>query len=393
MDFVFLGSIFSLSLALMISAARVRRSEAYGRLFLAAAVGVSGYGSVLRLLIEGGHIQQVPQLIYTAYPLLFLSAPFMYLYVQSLIQVNWTFRRRDALHFIPFCGVAFIFLPFILQSSEVKLEQLYRAENRSLHFLASALLYSYGFTYLFVIAREIRVFRNKVQIAFSDLEGMKLEWLMVIFKTLLAILAARTIYSLLIKQGHVTLDFIPFWGAQYVEPFVTSVGLLAVTISALRQSTILNFIEKRHVDKTEFVDEIASIEKSKPISETEIEKWKAKLNQLMTLQKPYLNPTLTLRDLGLMLGQPAYLVSQVINRGFGCNFYDYVNRWRVEEVKARLLNHNDQHLTILAIAEESGFRSKSVFNSVFKKMTSHTPSRYRASSKVLPESESIDSNV
>jgi AraC-like DNA-binding protein len=91
----------------------------------------------------------------------------------------------------------------------------------------------------------------------------------------------------------------------------------------------------------------------------------------------YKEPTLTVSDLAGALSVTPHNLSQVINTQFGKNFYDFVNTYRVEEAKRRLVNPKDTHLTILAIAEESGFNSKSSFNTFFRKHAGMTPSEYR----------------
>jgi AraC-like DNA-binding protein len=69
-------------------------------------------------------------------------------------------------------------------------------------------------------------------------------------------------------------------------------------------------------------------------------------------------------------------LSQVINQLEGKNFFDFVNAYRVEEVKRKMADDRSKKLTLLAIALESGFNSKTSFNMVFKKMTGQTPSQY-----------------
>ena len=70
-------------------------------------------------------------------------------------------------------------------------------------------------------------------------------------------------------------------------------------------------------------------------------------------------------------------MAQVVNEQLSQNFLDFVNRYRVDEAKRRLLDPSLKHLSILAIAEDVGFNSKSSFNAVFKKNTNLTPSEYR----------------
>ncbi|MEL6256529.1 MAG: helix-turn-helix domain-containing protein [Bacteroidota bacterium] len=70
-------------------------------------------------------------------------------------------------------------------------------------------------------------------------------------------------------------------------------------------------------------------------------------------------------------------LSQIINQKEGKNFFDFINGYRVEEVKRNLADPNFDHFSILGIGLEAGFKSKSTFNAVFKKMTGHTPTAYK----------------
>jgi AraC-like DNA-binding protein len=103
------------------------------------------------------------------------------------------------------------------------------------------------------------------------------------------------------------------------------------------------------------------------------------LLRVMEEKQPYRNSLLTLQELADEMALSAHNLSEVINTQAGKNFYDFVNRYRVEEVMRRLQDPRYAHLTILAIAEESGFNSKSTFNAFFRKATGLTPSQHRAS--------------
>ena len=93
--------------------------------------------------------------------------------------------------------------------------------------------------------------------------------------------------------------------------------------------------------------------------------------------KVFLEPEITLNSLADRLGVPAPHLSQIINERLNQTFSDLMNSYRVEEVKRRFADPACRHYSLLAIAEEVGFRSKSSFNTVFKKHTRMTPSDYR----------------
>lgn len=108
----------------------------------------------------------------------------------------------------------------------------------------------------------------------------------------------------------------------------------------------------------------------------ELTEYQQQLEQLMSEEKPYLDPKLTLRDLAGMLEIPPNHVSQLLNEGVGKNFSDYVNAYRLKTFKAKVDDPGQRHLTILALAYESGFNSKTVFNTYFKKVMGMTPRSY-----------------
>ena len=108
----------------------------------------------------------------------------------------------------------------------------------------------------------------------------------------------------------------------------------------------------------------------------EIEKYSKELEQIMTDYKLYLNPDLSLKDLSSYLELPTNYVSQLLNLGFQKNFSEYVNTFRIKEFKEQVLLEKNKGLTIMAVAYDSGFNSKTVFNTFFKKMEGITPNTY-----------------
>lgn len=102
-----------------------------------------------------------------------------------------------------------------------------------------------------------------------------------------------------------------------------------------------------------------------------------KLKTYMETEQPYINMDLTLKDLASALDTYPHYITQVLNTVFNQNFYDFINTYRVEEVQRRLHDPQFKNLTILAVAYDCGFNSKSSFNRIFKQKTGLTPSEYR----------------
>lgn len=108
------------------------------------------------------------------------------------------------------------------------------------------------------------------------------------------------------------------------------------------------------------------------------------LKRYMDEKKPYLNSELKLADLATEINYPIHDISQVLNQDLNHSFSDFVNKYRVEEVKRRMEDKDYQKFTLLAIAEQCGFNSKTSFYRIFKNVTGKTPADYQ---KELKQSE------
>lgn len=106
------------------------------------------------------------------------------------------------------------------------------------------------------------------------------------------------------------------------------------------------------------------------------------IRQAIQGNRLYQDPDLTLVSLSVQVGLSPNVISRTINTGFGQSFTDYINTYRVEEVKRRLESGAAERVTILALALEAGFSSKTTFNRVFKEQTGYTPKEYKIGPKV-----------
>jgi len=122
--------------------------------------------------------------------------------------------------------------------------------------------------------------------------------------------------------------------------------------------------------------------KQELISSNESLLLKEKLTVLMANEKPYLKPKLTLQELAKMIGVRANVISYVINEEFKKNFNDFINEYRIEEFINLIKEEENKKLTILALAFDSGFNSKTTFNSTFKKKMGKTPFQFIKERKV-----------
>ena len=103
--------------------------------------------------------------------------------------------------------------------------------------------------------------------------------------------------------------------------------------------------------------------------------------ELMEKERPWRDSELTLADLAERLSTTPHKLSEVLNSQLHQTFYDFVNGYRVREVQRRIAAGEAQNVTMLSLAMDAGFASKSTFNVVFKKHTRQTPSDYRQTAR------------
>ncbi|MFO7736642.1 MAG: two-component regulator propeller domain-containing protein [bacterium] len=136
----------------------------------------------------------------------------------------------------------------------------------------------------------------------------------------------------------------------------------------------------------EVEDELQQKYSSSSLDSKVVNEYKKRILEFMEKEKPYLDEELSIRKLADMLEIKPHHLSQVINSEFDKNFYTFVNRYRVDTVKRMLLDPENKHITILAVAYDCGFKSKSSFNTVFKRFTGMTPSQFRKQEEEKNES-------
>jgi len=150
-----------------------------------------------------------------------------------------------------------------------------------------------------------------------------------------------------------------------------------ISISGFKQA------QTHRMPKSEELEEEDSREHSEVIQ---------KLMAAIGGQHLYRNPQLSLADLSKFVNISERAISNAINQEVGKNFFQFINEFRVEEVKARLKDPKQEHLKILSLAFDAGFNSKASFNRVFKTYTGQTPQAYKSAALMNPSSETQTGN-
>lgn len=324
----------------------------------------------------------LPDTFFTDYPvlstafisLLMLHGPFLYLYIRSLAYVDFKIKSREFYHFVPYI----LFNLFLLVASfspelsqGIRLDHVAYEHDTSLLFDLFLILTALSGPVYFLLS--IRLFKKldaNIFDNFSTSEKIDLDWLR---KLVLSFGAIWTIFIVFATIHHIfhlfSWDFCTDGLFLSLSFFVILIGYFGI-----KQREIFIQSPER---KREYVTEPKSKYSGVVLEDTEAEEYLGRLKTFMDEQKPYLDANLSLPDLADKLQMPSYLLSRIVNERLSINFFDFINQYRVAHVKALLRDPKYDHLSLLGIAFESGFNTKSAFNRVFKKITGQTPSEFK----------------
>jgi AraC-like DNA-binding protein len=313
-------------------------------------------------------------LFYTPFIHALFFGPLFYLYLKSLTNVQYQLTRRDWLHFIP--GALYLMWCLILVITDQLIVGHYYLMNGETDPDFDAWYgWAWGASILIYLILAIRYYRQ--YIIFSDFEfsfadAASFKWLrnfLYAFALLTMLLLSEHIVSLFIE-----LVYVRSW--YYFFAFALITYYMAISAYSAKPIIKLNFERSLLTTYTEPLQLIAGTVDVSYEDQSWMDEWKCKVDELMTVKKIYLEPELTLTELAKKVGTNASLLSKVINGVYDKNFNDYINEFRVQEAIRLLQTPAYQNFTLLAIAYEAGFNSKSTFNRAFRKVTGKNPKDY-----------------
>lgn len=225
-----------------------------------------------------------------------------------------------------------------------------------------ALFYT-SFAYLKILHHQ-----RAIELFSSNKEFIDLNWIKYIIYVFISSSALTLLYNVFATAESLN---------SYINLFFLGV-VYFVAYHQIRQKEIYPVGLNGVVLLNEPVDDVpGSVSKTKLMDDHELKRIQQELLALMQQEKPYLDSELNLVKLADRLQISSHQLSYVINQGFGINFFHFINQYRVKRAEELLTDPQYDHLTIVAIGFESGFNSKTSFNTTFKKITSHTPTAYR----------------
>lgn len=334
---------------------------------------------MLEKLLLAGNIK-LPNLgfsLFSGAPLAF--GPFLYLYARSVITPGSPRSPRSLLHFLPFVASVGIALVIGLNRPAMSTTRPTDGAGQDPGLMIFSILMVVSFlAYTMRIIAMLRAHAKGIPDYFSrDSIAINLRWL-----------------------GWLTLGFFLAYAVVIVGEFAFSGpgGSLVPDARVMRDAGTLFFavvfgfcaikqpvLFKPHrgeAPEPELAgpEDVPAMKYEKSgLGEKEAAALLTRLEEHMQSAKPWLDADLTIEDLALSLGVPRHHLTQVINDRLRRNFYRYVNECRVEEVRRKIALGEAERLSILGVALDAGFNSKSAFNEAFKGILGCTPSEYRKS--------------
>jgi AraC-like DNA-binding protein len=333
----------------------VKANRILGVLLLFFSILILSHGAG-HLYAQQDHSNKHQWLVHASF---FIVAPILYFYSRALTQYDFRFRLKDALHFVPLFGA---FISVLMLEDNSRHGESHLLVGNVLLALISLQMLAYVLRMLIIL----QTYTKTIQETYSSLEKINLHWLrfFVISQTVIWPIAFVIDIH---KLGTGEMDFM--W-------LLVSIFMYLIGYFGILQPEIFS---------GEFQQEQLSVQSGKKkyeksaLSPEQAEAILQRLQAFMQSSKPYVVPSLTLPALSKQLNISPHHLSQIINENLHKNFFEYINRFRVEEAKRLLKDPKNKHLTLSSIGLEAGFNSISSFNSIFKKVTSLTPSQYRIS--------------
>ena len=342
------------------------------------------------LLCYSGYVQFAPFFVGLTEPLTFVVSPLLYLYARSLTEPAFRWRPRYLLLLLPAAAHAVYLVPFFAQRNAWKLRTVAESFHQphpatsvpehpfwwfhtydQFYAVFYLVLGSYLLLYLCLLLRTFFTYRRQ-QAARPAAQAPALGWLKRLgigFGLLLLVyVGATTYFHSMVGEGSDAGDV---WVASLISLLFYSMSGRAISRSSIlalqtppEELPAEPATPRRKYEKTALAPEVT----------TDILR---RLRSLMATDRPYQNPDLSLADLAAQLRLPPHHLSQVINEQCQQNFFDFINTYRIEEVKRQLQRPETAHLKLEEIGFAAGFNSKSAFNAAFKKSTQTTPSQFR----------------
>jgi len=290
---------------------------------------------------------------------------FVWLYVRAMTEPDYRFSITDTLHFIPAAAIG---LWSISQFNEIPTNEtdLIAWFNPDRQYFGQVVQYAImGQLLLYLYASWNRLLRHRrvMRQLTADAEARDLLWLQ---RCLLSMSGMWLIWVLDSHNADLPA-LLPVATVLYI------ICLYYIGYHSLKQTYAFQNLPT--VDLS-LLEKLAAPVQPRTL-DPKLEPLKKQLETLLEQEKLWRDNELTLPKLAARLQVSPNMISEVLNKGFGVNFFQFINGHRVEEAKRMLVDPKMAHLTLESVGYEAGFNSKTTFNTTFKKSTGKSPSEWR----------------
>ena len=363
---IVIGSFLSLTLGFFLLFNKKNRANIYLGILLLVVMLAFMIGFIDRF----GLLVHLPHIVGTGTVSSFLFGPLSYLYVRSCTEKEFQLKPLEWLHFLPFVLDVLFFMPFLLKSGTEKIDAFDNwqktgdfVRNNYLHFLKTL----HCLIYIVFSGRLILRYVKHLTNTSSKIDYIFNRWMwLFLFLMVLPSLSHVIYFIFQFKHIVITLSLLSF--------IIFTLAIYCMTLA--KPEIFHTFPHQMTVEDVERTVQ-GKRQTAATLIPSQREESFSKLVTFVEKEKPFYAPELTISELANQVKMPINLLSQTINEHLNVHFLDFINGYRVEDVKGKLADPQLSHYTILAIAFESGFNAKSTFYTVFKKHTGVTPSEYR----------------
>lgn len=346
------------------------------------------YGIVLLTfaLIDKGLYEKFPHLLFTIDQLIFLFFPLLYLQVKYLLESHVKFLRLDLFHFLPFLLSIIFSIDLFLMSGEEKymMTKMPTEYFNVLEIISNEVISIQGVVYSLLAIRLIRSYQKKIKDFESTLDKRIIKVLyigisLILFSWTIGIVGLNLEYlNVNVGFNYFVYTYLILVLVIYIISYaaVKSPEVFKLEIDTIRghSLTIKTLIPKRN--ETSESEERQQTNAEDRLQDPALVEINGLLLKCMNETKPFLNPELSLPELADSLEISRNQLSSVINKLHDKNFYEFVNQYRVSEVKRLMANPKNKHLKLISLAYDAGFNSKASFYRIFKQLTHMTPTQY-----------------